>query len=101
MSKVSSPLSSKVSYVGSSPVSGVSYGSGISPPLIPVVSPPMGKSNLGRNKRTFRSRKFMDKFVPKYNPSLEASLFNVRARSTNLRLANTGLVLRPIIVGGK
>lgn len=41
--------------------------------------------------------KIKSSFTPKYNPSIEASLFNIRAKKTNFKLANTGLVLRPIL----
>ena len=54
----------------------------------------------GSSKGSFKISKSNSNFKQRYEPSIEAGLFNIRAKKTNLKLSRTGLTLRPILSGG-
>jgi hypothetical protein len=69
------------------------------PKIITPRLPPLLFKLPQRNKITSKKykQKREDRFKYKYTPTIEAAIFNIRAKKTNMREAKTGLFLRPIL----
>jgi hypothetical protein len=94
--------SSSTSYSGTSRggSSGKSSGS-YSSTYIPSYVPPIYKFKFPQIQRPISKKsksKRTDRFKYKYTPTIEAAIFNIRSKKTNMREAKTGLFLRPILM---
>ncbi len=67
-------------------------------PTMPMFALPSPSIKVNPINFLAKSSKSKALFKESYAPSIEASFFNIRAKSTNVQLGGTGLVLRPILV---